>query len=198
MSDSTNAGSTGSPNWAIPYICPPNVPKELVPYFQPIYTNFQNLIQILITNAGVAPRNNSQILLSNDDPTAILSGNVHRFYCQSTENVAFGALVNLYNFGGALRVRTADATDNTKPAIGFASQPGGIPNGQIGEICLIDGVIIGAYSSSLTIGSYYYLAVGDGGGITTVAPSGGGNLVQKVGLALTTTSLLFNAMFGGF
>ncbi|CAM6053467.1 unnamed protein product [Sphagnum tenellum] len=142
-------------------------------------------------------RNNSQILLSNDDPTAILSGNIHRFYCQSTENVAFGALVNLYNFGGALRARTADATDNTKPAIGFASQPGGIPNGQIGEVCLVDGVIIGAYGSPLTVGSYYYLAVGDGGGITTVAPSGGGNLVQKVGLALTTTSLLFNAVFGG-
>ncbi|CAN5950084.1 unnamed protein product [Sphagnum jensenii] len=99
-------------------------------------------------------------------------GNVHRFYCQSTENVAFGALTNLYNYDGNLCCRTADATDTTKPAFGFCSNSSGIPSGQIGEVCLLDGMIIDAYSSNLSVGSIYYLAVGDGGGITLTPPSG--------------------------
>jgi hypothetical protein len=104
----------------------------------------------------------------------------------ATENLAAGALVNLFTSGGACKMRNANATDNTKPAHGFvnAAVLSGA-NGAFTGASAIDTGVVG-----LTAGAVYYLDT-SAGGLTTVAPSAGGNIIQFVGVALTATHLAF-------
>ena len=79
-------------------------------------------------------------------------------------------------------VTQADATDNTKPA----------------ELLIIEKptattatcVSTGDHNifSGLTSGSIYYLSTTPGA-ITTTPPNGSGNIVQEVGVAISTTTL---------
>lgn len=76
----------------------------------------------------------------------------------------------------------ADASDSTKPAIGFVK----VVDSEEGEI-VIFGPLDGF--SNLTPGAVYYLSTTDGE-ITATPPSGSGNIRQKVGRALSATTLL--------
>lgn len=177
-----------SPNFNIPYTMPATIPQELQPLFKPLYIAFQNIIQTLITYCGIAPRSPKAILVSDNDPTAILASNVHRFYTQASENISQGAAISLWPQGGILFVRNANATDSTKPCDGFCSQTGGILNGQIGEVILSDGS--NTYLSGLTVGARYYLST-TSGAYTTTPPTSSGNLQQSLGIAITATALRF-------
>lgn len=184
----SGSGNYSSPNFVVPYAVPSNIPPSLLPIVKPIYIGFQNIIQTIIQFAGIAPRAPSAILSSNNDPTAILANNTHRFYTQATEAIAFGAAINLTPVLGVLQVRNANATTGAKPCDGFCSQPGGLAIGGIGEVILNDGVIIGL--SGLVVGTRYFLATSNGN-YTTAAPVAAGNLQQSLGIALTTTSFRF-------
>jgi hypothetical protein len=185
MSDSQNYSG---PNFVIPYTVPSNIPPSLFPFLKPIYIGFQNIIQTLITYGGIAPRNPGSILTSNNDPTAILANNTHRFYTQATETIFQGAAINLVSVLGTLQVQNANATDGTKPCDGFCSQSGGIPAGGVGEVILNDGV--NNALTGLSVGTRYFLATSSGG-YTSLSPSGPGTLSQELGIAITTTSLRF-------
>lgn len=189
MSGATSS-TYSSANIAIPYLAPDNVPANAKPYIQPIYTAFQNLIQVLINNGGIAPRPASAILSSVNDPTAILSDNVHRFYTIALEDIQEAAAVNLFAPSGVLFARNASATDMAHRCDGFCSQSGGLVAGQAGEFILNDGVILEAIAG-LVPGARYYLSPSAPGGYTETPPSTAGQIVQYLGIAITNTSFRF-------
>lgn len=190
MSEQQGTGSQNytSPNFVIPYVLSANVSPELKPIIKKISLAFQNIIQTLITNAGIAPRSAAALITSDNDPDAFLSNNVHRFYTQASETIAEGAAVNLWPQTGIIFVRNANATDGTKQADGFCSQTGGITLGSIGEVILGDGMVNNL--TGLVVGDRYFLSTTDGE-YTSTAPTAAGNLEQSLGIAITTTNLRF-------
>lgn len=102
----------------------------------------------------------------------------------ASEAISAGDIVNIHDSSGA-KARKADATTSSKRAVGFA--PSAIANGATGTI-QFEGTIAGL--SGLTIGAPYYLAT-TAGGITTTPPTGSGNAVQMVGVAISATELSF-------
>lgn len=102
------------------------------------------------------------------------------------ENLTERDLVNLYDDAGTLKARKADADDPTKPADGWANAT--TTSGDTVEVNLTSTLITGL--SSLSIGVDYYLSA-TAGGITATAPSGSGQIVQRIGQSLSATVLSF-------
>jgi hypothetical protein len=98
-----------------------------------------------------------------------------------TETIAAGAMINLWASSG-LKVRNADNTDVTKQADGFA-----LTGAASGAITIVIGSAPNTQQSSLTVGTRYFL--GTAGAVTATAPSSSGDLVQSLGIAVTTTEL---------
>jgi hypothetical protein len=103
----------------------------------------------------------------------------------AAENLAAGDFVNIFNDGGVAKVRKADATTVGKEANGF----------------VLSAVTAGGYAtvyfegtnnqlSGLTPGLMYFLST-VAGSVTSTPPSGSGNIVQKVGRALSATEINF-------
>jgi hypothetical protein len=102
----------------------------------------------------------------------------------TSENLADGDLINIYNNGGVITARKADATTAGKYADGFvlaASTSGGN--------CIVYGIGTNSHMSGLTGGTQYLSTTA--GGITATAPSASGNVVQQVGFATASTELWF-------
>jgi hypothetical protein len=108
----------------------------------------------------------------------------------ASETISAGQFVSIHASSGA-KIRKANATDDTKPVNGFAAA--GIASAAAGAMTVPGNVITGL--SGLTPGAIYYLDT-TAGAITDTPPSGSGNLVQEVGVALSATSLLFNPKKG--
>lgn len=104
----------------------------------------------------------------------------------ATEDLTAGNLVNLYNSSG-LKVRKANATDATKPADGFVKVD--VANGEEVLVQTLDGYA-NNNSSGLTVGTDYYLST-TGGAVTATAPSTSGNIMQRVGKAVSSTSYIY-------
>lgn len=102
----------------------------------------------------------------------------------ASEAIAAGDIVHIHDSSGA-KVRKADATTSGKPAVGFAQSA--IANGASGTVTF-EGVLTGL--SGLTIGAAYYLGT-TAGTITATPPTGSGNIVQKIGTAISATELSF-------
>lgn len=108
----------------------------------------------------------------------------------SSESLAAGALVNVYDASGTPTARNANATDATKPAQGFVLAATTSPaNATVyfpGQ--LVSGV------SGLTTGAAVYLSAATSGAVTPTAPASAGNLIQQVGWALSPTAFLFDPL----
>ncbi len=121
------------------------------------------------------------------DLVSALLGNVEQLdNIVAGEILSKGNFVNVYNSGG-VKIRKADATIVGKEAHGFV-----LENTSIGGKTTIyfsgkvnDGL------SSLTIGAQYYLST-VAGGIIVSAPNALGNIVQRLGVALSATKLIFS------
>jgi len=111
-----------------------------------------------------------------------------RLYAEATETIVYGAAINLFLSGGALKVRNANATNNTKPAHGFCTTAAGLTNAVFGEVILMQGLLTGL--AGLTIGTRYFLHTTDGQ-INATEPVAAGNIGQALGIAVDTTALLF-------
>lgn len=98
-----------------------------------------------------------------------------------TETIAAGAMINLWASTG-LKVRNADNTDATKQADGFA-----LTGAASGAITVVIGSAPNTQQTSLTVGTRYFL--GTAGAVTATAPTSSGDLVQSLGIAVTTTEL---------
>jgi hypothetical protein len=104
----------------------------------------------------------------------------------SSENLTSGNFVNLYDNGGTINVRKADATTNGKPAHGFILA--NVTSPANATVYLVSN--INTAVSGLTVGADYFLNT-TAGGITTTAPSTAGNIVQFIGRAHLATAITF-------
>lgn len=132
------------------------------------------------TDAGKIVKTNAA---GEIDPTLIPGADTVRTMTAS-EAISAGDFINVHSSSGA-KVRKADATTSGKEAVGYA--PASISNGASGEIRF------GGVNSSLsgmTIGARQYLST-TAGGRTETPPSGSGQVVQYLGLALSATELDF-------
>lgn len=102
---------------------------------------------------------------------------------QASENLAAGDFVNVHNSGGA-RVRKADATTAGKEAHGFVL--GAVSSGANATV-YFEGSNTGV--SGQTPGTVFLATTA--GGATGTAPSASGNVVQKLGVAISATAINF-------
>lgn len=102
---------------------------------------------------------------------------------QASENLAAGDFVNVHNSGGA-RVRKADATTAGKEAHGFVL--GAVSSGANATV-YFEGSNTGV--SGQTPGTVFLATTA--GGATGTAPSTSGNVVQKLGVAISANAINF-------
>lgn len=107
----------------------------------------------------------------------------------TSEALSAGDLVNLWNSTG-LKARKADATAAGKEAHGFVLASAS--SGAAAQV-YFDGIVSGL--SGMTVGARQFLAT-TAGARTETAPSGGGNMAQIVGVALSATTMKFRPEMG--
>lgn len=105
---------------------------------------------------------------------------------EASENLAAGDLVNIYNSTGA-KCRKADASTSGKEAHGFVLAV--VSSGNNATV-YFEGT--NTQCTGLTPG-VLYLSASTPGGTTSTAPSGTGAVVQRVGFAVSTTAMNFDA-----
>lgn len=103
----------------------------------------------------------------------------------TSENLSAGDLVNIWNDSGTRKARKADAS-NGRRAHGFVLDSVNSPNN---ATVYLSGDITGL--TSLTVGVPYYLSGSAAGGVTATAVSTAGYLSQEIGIAVSTTSIVF-------
>jgi hypothetical protein len=104
----------------------------------------------------------------------------------TSENLAAGDLVNVYDVTAVPTARKANATDNTKPVTGFVLAGTSSPDP---ATIYMEGPITGL--SGLTAGTRMYLSAATGGALTATPPTGTGKIVQFVGRAVNATTVNF-------
>jgi len=98
-------------------------------------------------------------------------------------------MVNVWGGSGGSTpsARNANSTDATKPAQGFVLSA--FASAANATVYFPGQIVTGL--SGLTIGASVFLST-TAGVSTPTAPSASGNLIQQVGTALSTTSMVFN------
>lgn len=101
------------------------------------------------------------------------------------EALSAGNLVYLDATGKALK---ADANAIAKAAVGFVLAS--VANAASGTV-YFEGTITGL--AGLTPGAPYFLSASATGGVTATAPTGAGQIVQRIGFAVSATEINFEA-----
>jgi len=141
-----------------------------------------------ITSAGAADAGKLVQLDGNGKlstsllPAAALNNN-EDYALAASEALSAGDIINVWNNGGVANIRKADATDSTKPPMGYVSAA--VALGATGTARLGNGVIVGMVG--LTIGARYYLSAATPGAITLTPPAVTGNVVYAIGRAKSAT-----------
>jgi len=144
---------------------------------QPIHDALNILAQYL---DGINPQ--SALSAANTPINTLRKSGMNRMVVKALGNIAEGQPVYFTLNAGELKALPALATATFSLAMGFCSQPGGVATGAFGEFTPALGV---AKTSGLTVGTKYFLQ--DAGGYG----AGPGTALQFLGVALTTTDLLF-------
>jgi hypothetical protein len=105
----------------------------------------------------------------------------------SSEALSAGDLVNIYNSTGTAKCRKADASTPGKEAHGFVLTA--VTSGTNATV-YFEGT--NTQCTGLTPG-VLYLSASTPGGVTSTAPTVSGNVVQRVGFAISTTSMNFQS-----
>ncbi len=103
----------------------------------------------------------------------------------SSENLAAGDFVNLWDDAGTLKARKADATTSGKEADGFVLAAVTAP---ANATVYFEGT--NNQRTGLTPGARQYLHT-TAGGVTDTPPSTAGNVVQYLGKAISATEITF-------
>lgn len=106
----------------------------------------------------------------------------------ASEALSGGDAVNIWWDTDTLRVRKADASDPAKPCNGFV--PEAVTLAAQADV-YYSGKVTGV--SGLTPGAPVFLSASEAGGVTSTAPSASGQIVQRVGWAVSETAFLFEA-----
>lgn len=168
---------------------PEGVPQELfVPLFQ-VYAAIQNLRQFLATYTGADELAQDLWPQVTVDET-LWPGNLRRWYTKQNEAINFGSVVSPILVGSEMRVRLANATDNTRPAVGICTSNDHTPGvGNFCEITIGDGFI--ASIAGMTPGQRYWLSTVSGV-ISNVPAVAAGNIEQYVGWAMAANRLVMS------
>lgn len=120
------------------------------------------------------------------DPTLMPTGfGDDTLAVQASENLAAGDYVNIHDVSGSARVRKASAADATKPAHGFVLNS--VTSGNDATV-YFEGQ--NTALTGLTIGAAYILSPSTPGGVAIATTSlSAGNVYQKLGDAVSTTSI---------
>lgn len=111
-------------------------------------------------------------------------GSVDTMAATASENLAAGALCNIWNNGGSFNVRNADASKGTGyEAHGWTDAA--VTSGNAATVRFLG---VNAHSSGLTPGPVF---LGNVGAATSTAPTTAGYLSQEVGSAESATSFSF-------
>lgn len=104
----------------------------------------------------------------------------------ASENLAAGDFVNIFNDAGTAKARKADATTAGKEAHGFVLSAVSATNNA--------SVYFEGTNTSVTGQTPGVVFLGTTAGIaTSTAPSGSGNVVQRIGFAISTTAINFQS-----
>lgn len=170
----------------------PNVDPKLQPIMNIIYNGFLQLQQAMHQYLGLGQQLGdlwNQLHYSQ----TLHTFSPNRYYALASEDISYGYAVNIWNDAGTLKLRKANATNNTKPCHGFCTTTNGILAGQYGEVILNFGLLVAV--AGLTAGTRYFLSTTDGL-LTAAAPVAAGNIEQPLGIAMDSSALLFNFGFG--
>ncbi len=121
----------------------------------------------------------------------ILRANTGRFYLKASEDIAFGALINIHNSSGA---KAQNATSVGKPAHGYCNVSGGVIAGADCEVILGMGLVgIGGVSP----GDSVYLSATPG--LAALSPDlGAGRIEQYVGFGVDTDLVYIQITLGAY
>lgn len=164
-----SAGTAGSESTSITY--------------QPALANTNYIARVTAVSSMVGGVPSTPATSAATSSGALAGGRV----ITASANLLAGAFVNIFTSGGAIRVRPADATDDSKPADGFvlAAVVGGANATVYG---------LGQQNTQLagmTPGTAYFLDASGAGGVAPAAPGASGNYQQMLGKADSATVLTF-------
>jgi hypothetical protein len=140
----------------------------------------------LVTSAGAGDAGKIPALDSGGklDTTLMPAGiGSATFTAASSENLAAGDFVNIYDNGGTINVRKADANNNRR-AHGYVLA--GVTSPASATIYYGD---VNNQLSSLTVGVEYFLSE-TAGAVVTPAPTTAGDIVQRLGISRSATELV--------
>lgn len=142
--------------------------------------------QAILSSAGAGDANKIPALDSGGklDISFMPSGVGNTSSIVASENIANGDYVNIWDDAGTIKVRKANATNNTKPAHGFVLVGGSTSS----TLTVYPLSAINTALSGLTKGANYFLST-VAGGVVSTAPSSSGNLVQRLGIGISATVL---------
>lgn len=164
---------------------PEGVPSELFSAFMQVYQAIGNLQQAISLYGGVDSLPTDWWPQLTIDDT-FFDGNLNRLIAVANENISFGQAVSPILVGGALQLRLANATNNTRWCCGFSITPGTILAGAPLEIKTrgkIDGIV------GMTIAGRYWVST-IAGSVQNTPPVAAGNIEQVVGFAATGSRLI--------
>lgn len=115
-----------------------------------------------------------------DDAVAIIA----------SENLAAGSLVNVWDDAGTPKARKADATAAGKETNGFVLEA--FNADELATVFFV-GSITGL--SGMVPGTRYYTST-TAGTVTAIPPSAPGNVVQYIGIAISTAAISYEATDG--
>lgn len=156
--------------------------------FVTIINGVRTLVTAIATSAGVGDAN--KIVATGADgrlsSTLLPVGiGADTFSAPTTEALAAGNFVNVYDNAGTANVRKADAS-NGRDANGFVLEA--VANAANATVYRMG---TNTQLTSLTAGITYYLSPTTAGTATATAPSTSGQIIQELGTASTATSLNF-------
>lgn len=184
----------GVDNYKIQLGLPPfpsdSIPQELYSHFSDVHRALQNLLRGVSQYAGIdAPSKDTWASLNYNE--TLLTGNLTRMYPVANVAIQRGQAINLFNSGGTLQARLAQANGLANMAHGVANSAAAA--GETFECNIGQGLIESI--GGLVPGTMYYLSAGAAGAIQNVAPVAAGQIVQPIGIGLDATTLLMQIPF---
>jgi len=170
-------------NLGIPEM-PQGVPDDLFSQFRLVYQAFQNLQRGIEDYSGRSFYYPQPDQLIPSFAQSIQSQFQNVIYAPANQALVANKLAALINSSGVLKVDYASASSKITQARGVI-----ISDTAAGEMCpifLSRGYLTGYIG--LTVAAQYFLATTPGG-ITSVAPSSPGTIIQDIGFALSPTEL---------
>lgn len=103
------------------------------------FNSLNNLLRNIEQYCGMSPRDPSLWAVETPSDT-LYRQNLGRFYGKASENIAVGAVINIFNNAGVVGVRNANSS-TAKPAAGYCNVSTGVLAGAYGEFILSQGLM---------------------------------------------------------